>query len=373
VWSTTFQRAVLPANLPHITGLRCDAIYKPGSENAQVGGDWYDAVRLPDGRVLIAIGDVSGHGLESAVIVGVIRQIVRGIAQLHADPALILNAADQALSLEYPEVYVTSWLAVLDQVMRTITYSCAGHPPALLKTAGGTLRELDGDPGLPIGLREGMRGTSTTVPWANGDTLLLYTDGLVESKRNILEGIARLHAATERLDFAAGESPAEELRGAIIPDGSPDDVAILILHANFPAFEARVKRWQLDTADAAAATDVRAKFAATLRPEDFSLADCWGAELVLGELIGNVVRHAEGNSRVDIAIDQSGPHTVVHVLDSGNGFSYISRLAPDLYSEDGRGLFLIAALTTDFHVEKRAGGGSHARAVLRDRSSVAVS
>jgi PAS domain S-box-containing protein len=79
-WSTTFQRAVLPANLPVITGLRCDALYKPGSENAQVGGDWYDAVRLPDGRVLVAIGDVSGHGLDAAVIVGVIRQIVRGIA-----------------------------------------------------------------------------------------------------------------------------------------------------------------------------------------------------------------------------------------------------------------------------------------------------
>jgi PAS domain S-box-containing protein len=372
MWSATFQRAVLPASLPVITGLHCDAIYKPGSEDAQVGGDWYDAVRLPDGRILVAIGDVSGHGLDAAVIVGVIRQIVRGIAQLHADPALILDAADQALSLEYPDVYVTCWVAVLDQVMHTITYACAGHPPALLIDTDGVLRELDADHGLPIGLREGVLGVSHTVTWLDKDTLVLYTDGLIEAKRDILAGIALLKEACVKVDYEKWNKPAEQLRRLVIPDGSADDVAILVLRVDFAAFERKVDRWQVNALDAAAATDIRQRFVASLPSRSFSSADTAGAELVLGELIGNVVRHARGSCEADVAIDHSGPRTVVHVLDSGAGFSYISRLAPDPYSENGRGLFLIAAMTTDFQVDKRPEGGSHARAVLRDRSSVSV-
>lgn len=371
-WSATFQRAVLPASLPLITGLLCDAIYQAGSENAQVGGDWYDTVRLPDGRILIAIGDVSGHGLEAAVVVGVIRQIVRGIAQLHADPALILDAADQALSLEYPDVYVTAWIAVLDQVMHTITYACAGHPPALLRRADGTLQELKEAHGLPVGLRGGRLGSAHTVPWLNGDTLVLYTDGLIESNRDILAGIVLLNEVVATVAFEPWDNPAERIRHLVIPNGSPDDVAILVLHVDFSLFERQVDRWRLDTLNAAEASDLRIGFAASLPSNKFSATDTADAELVMGELIGNVVRHAGNNCEADVAIDHSGPHTVVHVLDSGEGFSYISRLAPDLYSENGRGLFLIAAMTSDFHVDKRPDGGSHARAVLRDRSSVYV-
>jgi anti-sigma regulatory factor (Ser/Thr protein kinase) len=371
-WSTTFQRAVLPAGLPLITGLLCDAIYQPGSEDAQVGGDWYDTVRLPDGRILVAIGDVSGHGLEAAVVVGVIRQIVRGIAQLHADPALILDAADQALSLEYPDVYVTAWVAVLDQVMHTITYACAGHPPALLRAVDGTLRELDQAHGLPVGLRGGRLGSAYTIPWKNGDTLVLYTDGLIEANRDILAGIALVNEAVRRVSFEAWDNPAEQIRQLVIPNGSPDDVAILVLRVDFDLFERQVDRWSLDTLNAVAASDLRSRFTASLPRGKFSPADTADAELVMGELIGNVVRHAGNSSEADVAIDHSGPRTVVHVLDFGDGFSYISRLAPDLYSENGRGLFLIAAMTSDFHVDKRPNGGSHARAVLRDRSCVYV-
>lgn len=369
-WSTTFQRAVLPASLPVITGLRSDAIYRPGSEDAQVGGDWYDTVRLPDGRILVAIGDVSGHGLKAAVVVGVIRQIVRGIAQLHADPALILDAADQALSLEYPDVYVTAWVAVLDQVMHTITYACAGHPPALLRRTDGTVRELNRAHGLPVGLRGGRLCSAEIVPWLDGDTLVLYTDGLIEANRNILAGLALLHQVVGEMTFEAWDKPADQIRQLVIPNGSRDDVAILVLRVDLALFEKQVDRWKLDTLDAAAASELRSRFTASLPRGKFSAADTADAELVMGELIGNVLRHAGNRSEADVAIDHSGPRTVLHVLDSGAGFSYISRLTPDLYSESGRGLYLIAAITSDFHVDRRPNGGSHARAVLRDRSSI---
>jgi len=365
-WSTTFQRAVLPLKLPQVTGLKCDAVYEPGLGDAQVGGDWYDAVRLLDGRVLVTIGDVAGRGLEAAVVVGVVRQIMRGIAQLHADPALVLDAADRALAVEYPDVYVTAWVGILDLVTRTITYSCAGHPPTLLAGADGSVREL-GNPTLPIGLREGLRGVSNTVSWSDGDTLLLYTDGLTEANRDVLAGTARVFEAARQLGPAAWQNPAEEIKRIVIPNGSSDDVAIMVLRVDFAAFEQHVDRWHLDALDAAAATALRKKFTASLPRGSFSPTDIANAELVFGELIGNVVRHAHGTCHVDIAVDHNGPRTVLHVLDSGVGFRYVSRLAPDPYCETGRGLFLIASMSADFEVDQRPDGGSHARAVLQGR------
>jgi anti-sigma regulatory factor (Ser/Thr protein kinase) len=365
-WSTTFQRAVLPFKLPEVTGLKFDALYEPGLADALVGGDWYDAVRLLDGRVLVTIGDVGGRGLEAAIVVGVVRQIMRGIAQLHADPALVLDAADRALAVEYPDVYVTAWVGVLDLVTRTITYSCAGHPPTLLAAPDGTVREL-GSPALPIGLREGLHGESDSVSWSNGDTLILYTDGLTEATHDVLTGIARLDEAARQLGTAIWRNPAQEIKRIVIPGGSVDDVAILVLRVDFATFEQHVDRWHLDVRDAAAATALRLKLTASLAHEDFSPEDIANAELVFGELIGNVVRHTRGSWLVDIVIDHSGPRTVLHVLDSGAGFRYVSRLVPDPYCESGRGLFLIAAMTADFEVDQRPDGGSHARAVLRGR------
>lgn len=365
-WSLAFQRAVLPAQLPHVPGLQFDALYEPASVDAQAGGDWYDAVRLLDGRVLVTIGDVAGRGLEAAVVVGVVRQIMRGIAQLHADPSLILDAADRALALEYPDVYVTAWVAILDLVTRTITYSCAGHPPTLLVGADAIPREL-GDPGLPIGLREGKRGASNTVSWSDRDTLVLYTDGLIEAKHDVLAGSALITEAARALGPAAWNQPAAEIKRLVIPDGSSDDVAVLVLRADFPTYEQEVDRWHLDAFDHVAATVLRKRFTASLPRERFSADNIADAELVFGELIGNVVRHAGTNYHAEIVVDHSGPRTVLHVLDNGAGFRYVSRLAPDPYSEHGRGLFLIAAMTADFVVDQRPDGGSHARAVLQGR------
>lgn len=365
-WSRAFQRAVLPAQLPRVPGLQFDALYEPASIDAQAGGDWYDAVWLLDGRVLVTIGDVAGRGLEAAVVVGVVRQIMRGIAQLHADPALILDAADRALALEYPDVYVTAWVAILDLVTRTITYACAGHPPTLLVGTDAITREL-GDPSLPIGLRDGKVGASNTVSWSDGDTLVLYTDGLIEAKQDVLAGSALIAEAARVLGPAPWHEPAAEIKRRVIPDGSPDDVAVLVLRADFPTYEQQVDRWHLDASDPVTATALRKKFTASLPHERFSANNIADAELVFGELIGNIVRHAGTNYQAQIVVDHSGPRTVLHVLDNGAGFRYVSRLVPDPYSEHGRGLFLIAALTADFVVGQRPDGGSHARAVLQGR------
>jgi serine phosphatase RsbU (regulator of sigma subunit)/anti-sigma regulatory factor (Ser/Thr protein kinase) len=363
-WSTTFQRAVLPVALPSVIGCSFDAVYEPGLSNTTAGGDWYDAIHLSDGRILVSIGDVSGSGLQAAVVVGVVRQIIRGISQLHADPMIILDAADRALCLEYPEVYVSAWVGLIDLVTRTITYASAGHPAPLLVSKSGTVRELDDPSTTLMGLRKGHKGQPSTVRLDQGDTLVLYTDGLTEAGRDVVAGNKSLHDAAILIETAHGPAPAKSIRRQVIPDGSNDDVAILVVRTDYEEAERHIDRWTFAIHDGDAARQVRNNFVASLKKQLFSFDACANAELVFGELIGNVVRHASSTMNVEVAVNHAGPDTVLHVMDLGGGFNHASRLPRDPYAEAGRGLFLIAALTEDFTVSERPDGGSHARAVL---------
>jgi PAS domain S-box-containing protein len=363
-WSTTFQRAVLPLALPTVPGCTFDAVYEPGLGDAQVGGDWYDAVHLMDGRILVSIGDVAGSGLEAAVVVGVARQIMRGISQLHANPMLILDAADRALCLEYPGVYVSAWVGLIDLVTRTIAYASAGHPPPLLVSRDGAVRELADPTSLLIGLREGHRGQASTVSIVQGDSIVLYTDGLIEAGRDVIAGCRVLHEAVASLATVSERHPANAIRQLVIPNGAADDVALLVVRTDCREAERYIERRTFDARDGNAAAAARALFIESLEQRGFSPDHCANAELVFSELIGNVVRHARADE-VEVAVDHGGRYSVLHVMDRGSGFHHISRLPPDPYAEDGRGLFLIAALSIDFTVSERPDGGSHARVVLR--------
>jgi serine phosphatase RsbU (regulator of sigma subunit)/anti-sigma regulatory factor (Ser/Thr protein kinase) len=367
-WSTRFQRAVLPSALPVVAGCTFDAVYEPGLGDGQVGGDWYDAVQLADGQVLVSIGDVAGSGLDAAVVVGVARQIIRGISQLHADPLLILDAADRALSLEYPDVYVSAWVGLIDLVARTITYASGGHPAPLLVSSGGIVRELEDATTMLIGMRKGHHGAATTTAIAHGDALVLYTDGITEAGRNVIAGTRALIAAAGTLAGAPERNAAAAIKRQVIPEGSADDVALLVVRFDLNEAEGLIARWQFDVRDGSAAAQARNELVGSLEAHGFSLQACANAELAFGELIGNVVRHARGTD-VTVAVNHSGTATVLHVIDGGSGFRHTSRLPQDLYAENGRGLFLISALTDDFTVSERPEGGSHARAVLRRNCS----
>ena len=272
-WSTTFQRAVLPVGLPRVRGCAFDAVYEPGLGEAQVGGDWYDAVHLTDGRILVSIGDVAGSGLEAAVVVGVARQVMRGISQLHADPMLILDAADRALCLEYPGVYVSAWVGLIDLVMRKITYASAGHPPPLLVSSTGSVRELHDASTLLIGLRENHRGQPTSIPLAQGDALVLYTDGVTEAGRDVIAGSQALAEAAAAFAPAPSPHPANAIRHQVIPDGALDDVALLVVRTDCAEAERLVERWQFDVLDPHAARTVREAFVASLEQRGFGADD----------------------------------------------------------------------------------------------------
>jgi PAS domain S-box-containing protein len=367
----SFQVASLPAALPDVPGLVLDAYYAPGRTDAQVGGDWYDALRLVDGRVVVSIGDVAGSGLQAAVTMGNMRQIIRGIAQVHADPALMLDAADRALRLEYPDKFVTAFVGVLDPINNTLTYASAGQPPPLLRRPDGETMPLTGT-GLPLGLRANSEKTgSATIDLPAGSALLLYTDGLTEYDREPASGEHRLCEIFGDLSENA-DRPARTIVERMMNGGAAhDDVAVMIVRIGSTAgVDARghdmVQRWSLHTDDVAAVSASRRGFADAFRRRGATLDDVAMAELVFGELVGNTVRYAPGP--VEVIADWSGPDPVLHVLDSGAGFRHISILPPDLLSESGRGLFIVSSMTHDFRIAKGVKGGSHARAVLRMRS-----
>ncbi|HYZ14794.1 MAG TPA: ATP-binding SpoIIE family protein phosphatase, partial [Candidatus Acidoferrum sp.] len=358
----TFQQAALEPGLPDVPGVDFSALYQAARADASIGGDWYDAFRLPDGRIVMSVGDVAGSGLDAAVTMGSVRQSIRTAVLINPDPSAVVEAVDRIVRAMGPDRFVTAFVCVLDPVCGELTYANAGHPPALLRRPNGELVEL-GSGDLPLGLRQrdtARRGAITVEP---GSLIVAYTDGLTEFERDPLGGYAKLLEAVRRCDI-------DDVAHAIfdgVAGGEParDDVAILTVAYRHALSEVdndrRASRWVFNANDGERAHRVRYQVLERLREAGFSAKDLPGAELVFGELIGNVFRYAGGP--VEVILDISGDAPVLHVLDSGHGFEFRPRL-PELYAEHGRGLFLVNAFADEFSIERRSTGGSHARVVL---------
>ena len=264
---------------------------------------------------------------------------------------------------------MTAFVAVLDPLLLSLSYASAGHPPPMLRLPTGEIVELFA-PDLPLGLRSELqkgsapRGQITIEP---GSILVVYTDGLTESTHDVAEGEARLRAALSAAHAIEPGRAAQYIRDAV-PISSKDDVAILTVtfgDVEIPDaganFDVRT-RWSFPIVDAIAAASVRREIADALRRLGATVESAADAELVLGELLGNVMRHARGD--VQIVLDLSGDAPVLHVVDDGPGFAFDARLPRDDMAESGRGLFIAAMLTRDLNVTPRAEGGSHARVVF---------
>jgi PAS domain S-box-containing protein len=352
----SFQRAALPKTLPAIDGLGLDAVYTAASDYLSVGGDWYDAFPLPDGRLAITIGDVAGKGLDAAVLMATVRQSIRVAALQGLEPSAILSATDAALQLEYRDRIVTAFVGLVDPRTWTIAYASAGHPPALVRRPDGTLLSLEGA-GLPLGVPvEAERKTRQLIGVPPGSLLVLYTDGLVESTYDLIEGEARLRAALTHDAVLHSNSPASLIRDLVLQGDAHDDVAVLTLALG------RETHWSFESADALAAQSVRSSFVAALAREADAASDLSGAELIFGELIGNVVRYAPGP--IDIDLEWFGAVPILHVLDRGAGFDLRSSLPDDVMSERGRGLYIVSVLGGELRADRLAGRGNHVRVAL---------
>lgn len=361
--ASAMQAASLPKALPDFPGVTMHAVYVPGGSEAQIGGDWYDAFRLSDGRLVISIGDVAGSGIDAAVTMSNMRQIIRGTAQVHADPVLMLDAADRALRLEDPHRFVTAFVAVLDSVTGEMSYASAGHVPPVVRHEDGSLEELTCKD-LPLGLRERGNTQRGHCALADNDLVVFYTDGLVESLHDLERGLIDLEAALADPHIAEVENPAEYLQEVMLANGATDDVAILTLRIGAEFARAKhVMRWHYDDLLTPTLPVLRKEVRDALAERGMSLRALERAELVVGELSTNVVRHAPGP--IDVLLDCGGQLPVLHVIDDGPGFDRAFILPRDTMSESGRGLFIISEMTEEFSVTRRGLRGSHARAVLR--------
>jgi len=350
--SGSLQRALLPqpGMLPQGNGLSFSADYRPSSIEAEIGGDWYDALALDDGSIVLTVGDVTGRGLQAAGLMGKLRQAMAIVPLYERDPSRALDAVDFLFRRRASTSFATAFLAIMDPQQRTMRFANAGHPPPLLRRSGEIV-ELRSE-GLPLGLRDSSISSETReISLEGAEMLILYTDGLIEGTHDIAFGETRLRELAASDAILNVRDAASFLCDACLPPDAQDDTAVLAVQFGSQ------KRWQFDAENAQAAQNARGEFVATLRQQAEPWADVSAAELVFGELIGNVVRHAPGP--IDVQVDWSRPHPVLHVIDRGHGFVRDAALPADPFSEYGRGLYIVSKFARRVRFERIAGYGNH--------------
>ena len=225
----TLQRSVLPDGLPEIAGLDLAVRYLPATDGLEVGGDWYDAFPLDGGRVGLVIGDVVGHNIAAASIMGQVRNLLRGYAIENPRPADVLRRTNTALARLLPDALATVVYAVLDPAVGKLTYASAGHLPPIVTAGAGHAEYLDAAVGVMLGVPGDVAFTTRRRHLARGDGILFYTDGLIEDRhRDITDGLDAL-AVTMRNGVARSAEQACVTAQAMLPSGAPraDDVCLL--------------------------------------------------------------------------------------------------------------------------------------------------
>lgn len=221
------QRSLLPQSLPAPPGLRLEGRYLP-SESGEVGGDWYDVIALPGGRVGLVMGDVMGHGLGAAALMGHLRSALRAYALDGSAPVEVLARLDGYLEhLDLSEM-ATVLYAVLDPADGTLRLASAGHLPPLLRTPDNEVLELGGGLGPPLGLFASALPVEADLCVPPGSVVVLFTDGLIERRGETIDtGLARLQRsiASAHPDAAA---LADHVIGQLVGPGAADDVALLV-------------------------------------------------------------------------------------------------------------------------------------------------
>jgi PAS domain S-box-containing protein len=223
--SLTLQRAILgPTVLPAGFAVR----YEPAVSHLAVGGDWYDIVELGGNRIGVAVGDCVGSGLASAAVMGQLRTACRTLLLENHTASQVLSAMDRVAALIPGASFTTVFCAILDRGSGAVCYSCAGHLPAIVASADGGTKLLDDARGVPLATTNVARPEAGTM-LAPGDTVLLYTDGLVERRRCSLDdGIDRAREILADTHHLAPAAIAERLAEQLVDDGHDDDVAYLI-------------------------------------------------------------------------------------------------------------------------------------------------
>src|SRR6202453_5293175 len=322
----TLQRSMLPTGLSYPSSVEVKHRYLPGSKLIEVGGDWYESIALPGGRVALVVGDVAGHGVRAAVTMGRLRTALHTLAMLELTPAESLLQLDELMHTlgEREPHFATCAYAVYDAVSGDCEVAVAGHLPPLLVRPDGTNEYLDVPPSPPLGVGDGeVEQRQFSVE--DGSLFVLYTDGLVENKgRDITEGMDRL-----RVIFGPGspDRPLEDLCKAtldgVYSDQERDDIALLI---------ARLRRLPADS------------YATwTLQPKLTSVREArtlirepmrrWGlddliptTELLVSELVTNAMRYSRGEVTLRLVNERA---LVCEVMDGSGALPRLRQASGD--------------------------------------------
>jgi PAS domain S-box-containing protein len=345
----TLQRSLLPERLPRIEGMEIAARYLPAGQGAAIGGDWYDALELPDGRVALVVGDVVGHGLRAAAVMGQLRNAFRAYGLAESSPAEVMGRVNRLVMSAEDEVMATVLYLVLDREKGELTFASAGHPPPLVLAPDG-VSFLEGGRAVPIGAVEPVqfREASATLP--PGAALLLYTDGLVERRDEPLE--RRLDALAEA---AGGADDGLEglcdavLAGVIGPERMPsDDVALLAVRPRPVA--SRAIRFTMP-AEPESLAGLRRRLGRFLHAAGADDAETYEITLTICEAAGNAIEHAygPGDATFDVEASLDSDEVVATVSDRGN---WRERRG----AHRGRGLNIIEGLMDDVQVSTEPDG-----------------
>ncbi|MEU5218651.1 SpoIIE family protein phosphatase [Streptomyces sp. NPDC020807] len=222
----TLQRSLTNNALPDVDGLELTGRYLPASAH-DVGGDWFDAIALPGGRTGLVIGDVMGHGIHAAAVMGQLRTAVRTLARHDIDPARMLSSLDAVVADLGEDEMATCVYAVHDPATGRWVIARAGHPPPAVALPDGTITFLEGPPGTPLGTGVHDFGTEEVV-LPEGGLLVLYTDGLIEARdRDLDEGMEQIAGALRGLDRPLG-TVCDEVLARLLDGPAQDDVAVLM-------------------------------------------------------------------------------------------------------------------------------------------------
>ncbi len=338
------QRQLLPRALPRPVGLSATARYLAATDGMGVGGDWYDVLELPGDRVTLVIGDVQGHTMQAAAVMGQLRNALRAYAAEGHEPEAVMSRTNRLMAELDPGIFATCAIMTIELRSSRARLVLAGHPPPLRRAADGSTTSLAAPVGPPLGVVHDEDYVSGTVLLDRGDTIVFFTDGLVEdSTRTYDDGLAVVTRALREGGAADPEIVADALLAAAVDaDHRSDDVALLVVrHDGLPDSARPVHASvSIDRVDPRAARSARDFIASHVADADLTdLRET--AVLLVSEVVTNALRHTDG--RVDLELWRYRDRVRVEVSDEASRGPASS--AGGLLDESGRGVPLMDALS----------------------------
>ncbi|MFE2328067.1 SpoIIE family protein phosphatase [Streptomyces sp. NPDC059385] len=353
------QQAMLPRRIPSVSGGEIAVRYRSARMGQDIGGDWYDVIPLPGGRVGAVIGDVQGHDTHAAAVMGQLRIVLRAYAAEGHSPGTVMARASVFLHELDTDRFATCTYVEADLSTGVLQLVRAGHIDPLLRTPDGDCRRLPVSGGMPLGLSVEfgrLEYPVTTVELDPGETLLLCTDGLVEQPGADLDDGIQLLTSLVRRGPGDLQRLADLLCGVIDERGGDDDMALLLLRRHAPTTPGGGGRLQQHVApgDPEALVAARHMIGAAVR--------AWGAreradeiELVADELIVNALMHTDGPAIVTLRVLE-GPQRRLRVEVEDRSSALPRRREAGEAGVSGRGLMLVDRLADVWGVEPRGSG-----------------